>query len=372
MYLHLWKFSRELGRILLQLKTIPQFFYEPWLRARHDRLRESFLKPLNGDCLLTGRVALFLLYQPHGLPASVIHTCQHLNSKGYSVLVVSNAALTDRDIPRLIPCCWRILQRPNFGYDFGGYRDGIWWLQRQAISLQHLLILNDSIWFPILENTSILEDMEKLDADFVGAAQLGVPSPAKGHVKRQRSFFGSYFWLLNQAVLMHPNFGSFWSRYKTTSNKHQTVRRGERGFCFAMQDAGLKMASIFSRTMLDQYIDHASPKQRLDLLSHLCEVDPWLDRKRIKLCKEFSDTVAWSEQALEIILTINRIQNVFATAPITCLQIFGVPYFKKASTPQNLKAIEKILEHHQAGKIALSAVVVQEMQALLVRHRTNL
>ena len=146
--MQLWKIRRELDRIKTQLQGWFGELVEPAQRKKHDAWLAQFSPDL---CLQpqTRRIAVFLLYQPAGITDSTLASCRFLSECGFSVLAVSNAPVSTLDRQRLAPLLWRFMERPNFGYDFGGYRDAIHWLWRQHIEFDQLLLVNDSIWFPV-------------------------------------------------------------------------------------------------------------------------------------------------------------------------------------------------------------------------------
>lgn len=232
-----WKLRRELDRIKQQLSMIPEMLYEPILRHKHDRAFEAGFPEHKGAVELTSKVAIFIVWQPDGLLTSTLNTCRHLHAAGYSVMLISNAPLRSDDITAMRPYAWRIIDRPNFGYDFGGYRDGIRLLEREGIVPDNLIILNDSIYFPIFPNDDTIRKLEQSDADI------------SGMILRQRGeahFLESYFYLIRGHVLRHEAFRDFWIKYPLSSNKYKTIRRGERGFGAAMESAGLKIEGVFT------------------------------------------------------------------------------------------------------------------------------
>jgi hypothetical protein len=81
-----------------------------------------------------------------------------------------------------------IVERPNFGYDFGGYRDGVWLIGKLGLRPREVLFLNDSVWFPILKNATLLAEMRATSQDYVGTQVFGDVT-ADG---RKQGFF----WLL--------------------------------------------------------------------------------------------------------------------------------------------------------------------------------
>lgn len=347
-----WKLGRELKRIGQQLKSIPEFFTEPGQRRRHDATRIQWLRPLEGAVPLSHKVALLLLYQPAGVSNATRWTCDHLTRKGYSPLIISNAPLSTADRAMLSPVTWRMAERPNFGYDFGGYRDGIWLLDQLQADPDVLIILNDSIWFPLTSNETLIDRMEESKADFVGALQLDPLRQSDGIPMKKRPFFGSFFLMVKRGALQHLAFQRFWERYRLTSNKYKTIRRGERGLSHTLMDAGIRCEAIYTRSALDahmQSLDNAS--LRLLLQQDLITIDERIEQDMQTCVTAYEDSHYWRTQAIDLALRVTEKQNILATAPITSLTDFGVPYLKKARDWNNLKALSLVRDRMRSGQL---------------------
>ena len=284
-----WKIKRELNRIRQQLRAIPEFFIEPWQRKRHDAERKTALQAISGQIPQYPKVALLLIYQPQGISNSTVWTCQHLVSKGYSPLVISNAPVSQADLENILPWTWRLATRKNFGYDFGGYRDGIWLLNHWEIDPEVLIIMNDSIWFPLHQEEKLIHRMEASTAQFVGALQLDPSRETINLPLKKRPFYGSFFLLVQHGAWAHPAFQAFWTNYQITSNKHKTIRRGERGLSHAMMDAGLSCEAIYTRTALDNFFKQLEPSELKRVLGDLVTIDERLEANQKSCLAHFAD-----------------------------------------------------------------------------------
>lgn len=361
-----WKLARELQRIKQQLRSIPEFFSEPRKRRNHDANREQLLIKTEGAAEPSSKVALLLLYQPNGVSESTLWTCEHLLSKGYAPLVVSNASLSSDDRARLKAVSWRVVERPNFGYDFGGYRDGIWLLQKWKIDIEKLIIVNDSIWFPLNSNEVLIEQMEAEPSDVVGALQLDPLRKTEGIPTKKRPFFGSFFLMIKKTAWRHPAFQNFWENYRITSNKYKTIRRGERGFSHAMMDAGLNCRAIYTRRDLDVFILSRSNRDLRDMLCELVCLDKKVMDNIRHAVSHYSDTDSWREQGLALATQATEKQNILATAPITSLTNFQVPYLKKARDRGNVEALRLIRQRMRQGALpAVHPSILNEIDNLL-------
>lgn len=346
-----WKLERELNRIRQQLRGIPEFFTEPLQRKRHDAQRGAMLYADQGRVGQKSKVALLLVFQPQGISEATVWTCEHLVHKGYAPLIISNAPLSTDDKARLSPWVWRMAERPNFGYDFGGYRDGIWLLSQWKIDLDVLIILNDSILFPLNGNETLIDRMEASEADFVGALQLDPLRQTENLPPKKRPFFGSFFLMVKRAALQHEAFLRFWDRYRITSNKYKTIRRGERGLSHALMDAGILCEAMYSRGALDHYLSTLSNLKLKVVLQDLVTIDVRIEVGIAQCVASFSDTDEWRSKAQALALAATEKQNVLATAPITSLTVFQVPYLKKARDWNNLKALSLIRERMLSNRL---------------------
>lgn len=362
----LWKLHRELNRIHEQLKTAAGGLVEPWLRWRHDAQRVSRLRIAQGAVAQQRKIALLLIYQPDGVASSVLLTCRHLIERGYAPLVVSNAHLSVPDQQRLNAVCWRLLQRPNFGYDFGGYRDGLWLLEREGAEPDQLLILNDSIWFPLSGGETLLFQMESLAADVVGAFAAEDRRSKQQSGRARRAFLSSFLFLVRGPVLRSDAFRAFWANYPSSNSKQRTIRRGERGFSLAMESEGrFRLQAVQHRARLDRAIDSADASTAAAVLQGLVTLDDEL-KVAINAClQESRRDQRWLNLANRLIHEVTDGQNYLSTAPLLCAQVLGVPYAKKSRDPQNLAALQRLVEAADSGQLIVSRTVLDEVRATL-------
>ena len=92
-----WKIQRELETLSQQLQSLPERLIGPARQRRLDREFPASVRVDEGGAPLTDKVAIFLVYQPHGMAASVLATCQHLARQGYAVLLVANTPVSAED-----------------------------------------------------------------------------------------------------------------------------------------------------------------------------------------------------------------------------------------------------------------------------------
>lgn len=375
MTIEAWKVRRELQRIRLQLQAIPEFFYEPLLRWWHDRQRPNRLKVTEGHASAARKVAVYLLFQPRGVAESTVHTCQHLVANGYAPLIVSNAPLSAADRERLRGTSWRVVERPNFGYDFGGYRDGIWLLSQWHIQPQTLILMNDSVWFPVTENDRTIAQMEDMPAEFRGILKLGTDQESSLPRARQ-PFLGSFFLMFSARALQCSEFTGFWQTYRNTSNKYKTIRRGERRISYVMREAGFDAAAVFERSHFEQWLQGSTPATLRQVLDELVTLNPqtqaFIDAAAAAFDAKSPDQQARSTPMLrDVILRATAKSNLFASAPVTMLRDLNLPFVKKSPNPWNWKALNRINTYHYGSPeiIRLNNFFISELRNKLLKNQ---
>lgn len=317
-----WKIPRELHRIWQQLSYVFVHPVELAIFAARRRLNPELHRRRTGDQAMGRDVAVFLLYQPRGIPASAVRTCVHLGQQGYSVVVVSNGRVSDTDWASLSPHVATLLERPNFGYDFGGYRHGILHLLDSGKEIDNLLILNDSIWFPVFSDSDLLSRMRAAPADVTGPVYYE-------HRTARRSHLQSYLMNFGPRAVAHPRFRAFWTRYSQTNNKIQTIRRGEMKVSHAMRKVGLTLSAIFDSDQVHAAIGTLDADDLRRVLTYEAARNPAL-ADRIKTVLEiFADTPTWQDAALALVDDAAWRRYFLTNHPISAIVPLGFPILKK-------------------------------------------
>jgi hypothetical protein len=334
-----WKVRRELGRLGQQLRAIPEAIWEPFARRAHDRALARGFPQVDGGVALGPKVALVLCWQPRGLAPSFLAMLDHLVASGYAPFVVSNAALSAADRQALYPRLWRAVERPNFGYDFGGYRDGLFLLRRWGIRPDRLVIVNDSIWFPLWPGDQTLHRAE------------AAPFEVTGTILRQRgdlAFLESYFFSIRGAVLDHPGFRAFWDGLRLTSNKYKVIRRGERGFGVALKAAGIAMGPLFPQADFDAAMARLEPGDLRQVLVHMAAVDPEVAAEGAALARA-PQSPDWPVQARAFMARVLQKTQTYSAFPVVAAGHLGYPVLKKSADPVSAEWRAAFLRAVDAG-----------------------
>ncbi len=336
-----WKIRRELTRLGQQLRAIPEAITEPLAQARHDRIVFPRIAHEDGGARLGQKVAIYLLFQPDGLSESTNLTCAFLAEKGYSVLVVSNAPIAADDRKRLAPHVWRFVERPNFGYDFGGYRDGIRLLWSWGIAPETLLILNDSIWFPLDQETRIIKELEANPAGIAGSIL---------RIRGEERFLESYLYRIRDDVFSSPAFRAYWDGLRLTSNKYKVIRRGERGFSREMRAAGHEVAALYPNEDLPRYLENQDEGFLRDMLRYAAYIDSDLADQRDRLVA--ASGPGWRDDVLDHVRRTLVKRQAYSSFPVAMVRLFGYPILKKSGEPVSRAWLRAYVDAINTGALA--------------------
>lgn len=213
--------------------------FAPFRRMAYDRNRVSRIRRTTGLKPAQDCVAVYLIFQPKGVLPSTLRTCRFLNDNGFSVHLVSNAALSDTDRAALATVCTLVLERPNFGYDFGGYRDGILDILATGALPERLLVMNDSIWFPLFDDSDLLKQMRETPFDIFGPAIKVRPNkPHKDHIC---SFMFSY----SNRLVRSCDFADYWQNLHMSDEKQAVIFRNEMKMTYKLSQCGFSYGALY-------------------------------------------------------------------------------------------------------------------------------
>lgn len=325
-----WKIARELDRTTQQLKAVAGLVWEPFVQRRHDRNRGTRLKITPGSRPLRDRVLIYLIYQPDRILESTIETCRLLEEQGYSTLVVSNSGLKPESLARLKDVSWQVMERPNYGYDFGGYRDGILYLMDKNLRPEWLLVMNDSVWYPVGQADTLVRRLEGSGLDVSGTI---VHRSFRKTLLRRRAtrVIESYLFLFNRKALESAAFRNFWVKYRLSSNKYNAVHRGERQVAEQMLAAGLSADGLFGR---DEFLDALSAREDVFLrrtLQYGAYTDDDLSEECDALLAEPVGSADWRRRVLDHVARTTLKRNFHGAFVFASMELLDMPFIKKGT-----------------------------------------
>lgn len=256
-----WKVSRETVRIGRQTAGLPlELARKIYFRRWYDSAIAPTLRRSTGALRLAGEFGVYLIFPRRGVLGSHFHMLAEMRAQGIAPVVVSNFPLSEADRARLLPEVARLIERPNIGYDFGGYRDAILDLADHFALVDRLWLLNDSVWL-VPQRSSWFEDARVLGTDFVAAtSHFAMPRVDPDRFREiiwhydtsRRDFHYASFALgVGNRALRDPDFLQFWRKLDIRDDKKRTVRRGEIGLTQFLVRRGYSHAATASAKYLD-------------------------------------------------------------------------------------------------------------------------
>ncbi len=341
----LWKIKRELHTARDQALALILRLCDPLRRLFYDRQELLKIQVHLGDGVLQDRLVLYLVYQPQGLPASQFEAIRELAAQGHAVLVMANGGLPERDVQALKSLCWRIIERPNRGYDFGGYRCGLHHLRQQSVLPEVLTLMNDSMCYPLLPGTELLQRSEASIAYFGGAVGLEEHAPWHGQL------ILSYWLTLKKPLLESDDFWAFWRTYVPASNKTYTVKYGERGLSRRLNADGRPVQSIYNHHFFMQAMRGATWQDLQLSLRYAAFVDPELELECARLLQLAPGTPGWREACLDFVERVAQRRNFLNAFPYSAVAILKVPFIKKSPLRLQVASRQQYLRAVRAGDL---------------------
>jgi hypothetical protein len=355
----IWKIKREVSKAIEHISSVPQLIYEPVIQKMYDKDFYKKLRTYQGSQAPSKKIAVFLIYQPDGLSESVFLSITHLSKSGFSPVIISNCALLSSDKERLCSSSFLVVERKNFGYDFGGYRDAVWLLRRLQVQCDEVLFLNDSVWFPIFDDSNILEEMAAENSDYIGTQVFGDRSLDGSF----NGFFGSYCFFIKKPLLDSHAFNSFWDKYQLSSVKEVVLRRGERAFSKAMLKASANPLSFYTNERFDQVINSLDFPDTLQALGDLIAMDPQVISKRLSLMNSKNNNDSWMADAKKLIIYQSKSKSFIGSSPVVSLNKLKFPMIKKNKEQLYMLAKQSIVRAIDEGRIqGLNKIVEIELR----------
>lgn len=355
----IWKVRREVRRVKDQMKVAT--LYEPTLRILHGKWLANRAQPILGKVVLGKKVAIFILFQPKGVANSIYFSCDHLIAHGYSPVILSNAPLSDSDRAALLERSALLLERPNFGYDFGAYQDGVRLLDRMGLKPDRLILMNDSTWFPLRANDTSIARMEASGEAFIGHLYKTEP-----RIRRGRDHMESHFLMFDRTALQSDEFKCFWKLYSMTSSRSNTIERGEKGITIAMFEAGFGSQGLVSKiSVLERLANEPFAVLKRMLIEASFDLNKFHHATQ-DLIATATDTAEWRQKVLDHVR--DMIQSFVTTLSATFIYFtmtrLDLGFVKKSNDECFHKTRIKVLEMEKSGDIEpLNHDVRAEMKA---------
>lgn len=182
-----------------------------------------------------GNVALIAAFQKKP-SISFDAMLNDLRTRGFSILLVSNAQLTPDFESWLLNRVDGLIERDNVGRDIAAYRDGVLHLIRTNClpKIDRLLFINDTILFPVIDSDYFWGRFLNIDSDVVGVFESFSP---RHHVQ-------SFFFMVKKNALQKTYFQNFWKKYRSWNSRKHAVKAGEIGFSQHLKSNGASISAF--------------------------------------------------------------------------------------------------------------------------------
>lgn len=356
-----WKVRRELDRIATQTaRSVGRYVHDPIRKPIYDWTARWRQQITRGSLPLTDRVAVFVVFQPKGLAASIHLTLQHLRQNGFSVLVVSNGPLRADDRATLAANAALVMERPNVGYDFGAYRDGIRHLWSLGHDLSRLVLMNDSTWFPLRRDDDSLARMEALGADLAGHI-----FKTENEEKRGNDHVESHLLMISREFLSSSSFRDFWADYRMSDRRKTTITIGEKGFTQLALRAGWRVETLMGRDWLVGVLRSLDDAKLGAVLDHTADGFTTCAKTAIDVRRAAARGEPWRDSYLDWVQeTLSNTTSLVLSAAfiMPALVYGGMGFAKKARDIPFHLARRKLLDLEAEGLIpALDGAVRSEI-----------
>ncbi|MBL4768899.1 MAG: hypothetical protein JKY94_14505 [Rhodobacteraceae bacterium] len=319
----LWKLKREIHTLWTQLSFPFELLSMSARRWLYDRNSHKVIKHSLGSQPLSKNVGIVLIFQPNGVCKSVFETLRYLNDNGYSPFVISNAKLSDSDLEKLRANAFHVLERPNLGYDFGGYREGILHLLNSNIWPENLILLNDSVWFPVRKNCNFLTQVKEQSADLFGIVYSEKPgSPNRAHLQ-------SYFYNFKGNLIRDPAFRKFWEKLFFSQNRLWVIKKCEMKLTQYFGIRGFSIDWLCDRKDLDKALISLSKEDIKMIAKFQLEVD-------MKNCAVLENVIRselsknnWRNEIRKFIESGVFGKSILVAHPEILLKLIKLPVLKK-------------------------------------------
>ena len=334
------KLKRELRRVGRQIRGFPgEVWHFITATPFYDAFEAVKVRRWTGSVPQNDKVLVYVLYPNDRLLRSHLAAIRYFSTRGFSVVAVSNLALNETDRETLLNEVTEYIERPNVGYDFGGYREAMRHMRDRLPKLRQLVLMNDSTWFPLPSGRDWLTDVESEGADYVSAsahyscrrfeAQDFMQQTWNFTTEHRNFHYASYALSLSGNILSDPRFPAFWDGYRLTDDKNRTVRRGEIGLTRWVLKNGYTTGSTLKVADLDRQLEHLSDERLARLARNVILItDPDLLTVKRQIFRD--EVMPDRKTAIQLLLAGAARQGAgYALADYT-LRECGFPFLKKS------------------------------------------
>ena len=350
------KIFREIKRLTFQLLNLPAYIFQYFFNNLYYTIFLENKKIITkGKIPFKEKIAIFLIYPNLGVDKSHLRTLEHLIERGYSPLVVSNLKLNEIDKDLISSKTIYLIERSNFGYDFGGYRDGVLFLANKISSLKKLILINDSCFLISASGSNDWVDfVDKSEKDLIGASShFGYRKPSFNQAlknlsnldfnftyKSKNFHYASFALGISNSILKNPKFLKYWSSLKLSGKKNIVVRRGEIGFTkWVLKNKTYTHESLLDSSKIPDLLRGFDDEKLKEIIKNLIVENNKLLRLKTFYVSKI-DELSKKELINLIMFNISRYNLAYSMANFI-IEDLNFPFFKKIIFRLNKQSAEQ-------------------------------
>ena len=227
---------------------------------------------------------------------------------------------------------FQILERPNYGYDFGGYRDGVLHILEQGVDLHNLFVMNDSVWLPVHRDSDPVFEALNSSDDLYGISYFEhLRKPHLSHVQ-------SYFFRFGPKILSDDFFIQVWRELPLSNIRNTVIRKCEMCVTEAFRSRGFSVGTWSDMREVNKMIGTLSDQELNEMVDYLSNIT--LRHKEIlKSVRELRDKGKDWRSELERLIEDNSLIIPFLIHwPGFTFKVMNIPVLKKdRSEPYRLQ-----------------------------------
>jgi hypothetical protein len=315
--------------LLVALVFLDLYYRIELALSRKARSPELRIKSVSaGTCRHDSlRYAVFVYYEPHGLPFYTANALEGLAAAGVNVVVVANL-VSDSARAQLLAACHSLIDRHNVGRDFGAYKDGVDFVLSIA-EPERLMLLNDSVFW-----------LGERSRDLVNRLAEGGDYLAATETYERQYHAGSFALSFSRAVWQSEPFRRFWAEYRLSNNRRHAIHNGEIKLTATLMRAGWLPKPIYTTSRLRECLCDLSHEEVLGAVSLLPSEVPMLRTtmraERDRVARTFAPSAKglnslhyFRQAAIERIIAAIAASNQMSYGGLLFVAYLGMPILKR-------------------------------------------
>lgn len=186
---------------------------------------------------MTRRLAILQQFDPAGgVPHYIREHLKGLRPVAERVVLVSNSPISPEHRAAAEAVCDQVIERPNTGWDFAGWRDAL--AAEDMAAWDEVILTNSSVVGPLFPLAPIFAAMdERREAEAFDFWGMVLSRQIRRHLQ-------SYFFVFSANAIRSPAWRQFWEGVGDIDDKEAVIDQYEAGLTRALAQGGLTYAAF--------------------------------------------------------------------------------------------------------------------------------